>query len=120
MVLTNTQSAALKALRVIIDDENEPARLEDGPRHELASEEQRDVVQRAIRVCSIYKASVVRPLIVHQHDANDGNVKKEKESSVIKSERIKDDETYEDDELTILETRSVKRRRLDAEVIVLD
>jgi len=60
MVLTSTQSAALKALRVIIEDENEPARLEGRPRHELASE-----VQRTRQVCFIHKeASVVRPLIV--------------------------------------------------------
>ncbi|KAL6707187.1 hypothetical protein ACN47E_004734 [Coniothyrium glycines] len=96
--------AALKALRIVVEDTDPIAPLEDRPEEELTHVEPQEVVRRMRR-----HTDIKTPL------------KQEKTQTVrVKRERRDGSEGGTDDDVTFVETRTVKRLRVEGEPIVLD
>jgi 2-polyprenyl-6-methoxyphenol hydroxylase-like FAD-dependent oxidoreductase len=108
--------AALKALRVIPDDdemENTPS-VEEMPEDEMTPEQLREALRFARRV----RAILLTPanLLIYPQREAEASQRVKQES--VKHEHV--DFVDDDDEVTVVESRSSKRPRGEPEVIVLD
>jgi hypothetical protein len=109
--------ASLKALRLITVDEANPVPLEDRPEEELSPAEMRALLRRMRQVCTNHQLVATIRLICGQREAENEIVKQETEARApVKREQTPDDQ----DDVTIVETRSRSGPRGNPEVIVLD
>lgn len=114
--------SALKALRIISDPADvDLTPLEDRPEDTLTPDELREALRRLRRVSLRCATRSEGPLTCEQRDGESQDTKQEPHAAKnVKREYMALEEDDADEDVTVVQVRSGKRPRGEAEFIVLD